>query len=125
MRPQVIFKNKDSARALADPEIKKRLAQGAVIHNTARSIYEAKKRPGVKAPKSRSKLEGRAQAAYAPAPSQAIQVSDPGLYRSDETAVAINPRNLKNIVAGAVTFDGTQFTNSAYVSMDGVTHGKQ
>src|SRR6266446_779200 len=121
MRPKVKFKNKDSARALTDKEIEKQLARGAAIHNTALSIYQAKKSlgHGTKVPKTLSKLARPVQAAYALAPSQAAQVSDPGLDRSDETAVAINPRNLKNIVAGAVTFDGTQFTNSAYVSMDG------
>jgi hypothetical protein len=120
MRPKVTFRNKDSACALTDKEIESKLARGAVIHNTSRSIYQAKKRPGygAKAPQARSKLAPRAQAAYALAPSQAIQTSGPSLDRSDESAIAINPSNLKNIVAGAATFDGTQFTNSAYVSMD-------
>jgi len=40
------------------------------------------------------------------------------LCRSDETAVAINPKNPRNIVAGAVSFNGTQFINTAYVTKD-------
>jgi len=120
MKPKVIFKNKDSDQTLTDQEIEKRLAEGAKIHNTALQIREAKKRPGygTKEVKSPSKAEKSAGAADTLAPSQAIQVSAPGLDRSDETAIAINPKNPKNIVAGAVTFNGKQFTNSAYVSMD-------
>jgi len=48
----------------------------------------------------------------------AIEVSDPVLDRSDETSVAINPRNPRNIVAGAASFNGTQFINTAYVTKD-------
>src|SRR5712691_2761542 len=119
MQPKVNFRNKESARALTDQEIEKRLAQGAKIHNTALHIREAKKLLGKGTTKS--KLKQSVKAAHALAPSQAIQASDPGLDRSDETAIAINPKNPKNIVAGAATFDGTEFTNSAYVSMDGGT----
>src|SRR5258708_22428536 len=118
MKPIVKFKNKNSARALTDKELEKKLAEGGVMHNTALHIREAKKLLGKGAAK-KSKLKGSAGAAPALAPSQANQASDPGLDRSDETAIAINPKNPKNIVAGAATFDGQQFTNSAYVSMDG------
>lgn len=117
MQPNVKFKNQESARTLTDKEIEKKLAEGGVIHNTALHIREAKKFLGKGAAK-KSKLKGSAGAAAALAPSAANQASDPGLDRSDETAIAINPKNPKNIVAGAATFNGQQFTNSAYVSMD-------
>src|SRR5207248_5938630 len=117
MQPTVKFKNKDSARTLTDKEIEKKLAEGGVIHNTALHIREAKLLLATGAAK-KSKLKKSAGAAPALVPSAANQASDPGLDRSDETAIAINPKNPKNIVAGAATFDGKQFTNSAYVSMD-------
>ena len=121
MQPKVNFRNQDSAQALTDKEIERRLAQGAVIHNTALRIHEAKKLPGygTKAAKLHSETEESAGAAGALAPAQAVQTSDPSLKLSDETAIAINPKNPNNIVAGAATFDGTIYSNSAFVSMDG------
>jgi len=107
MKPVVKFKNKESARALTEKEIEKKLAEGAKIHNTALQIHEAKKRLAKSAKKSKSlsEPEESAGAAGALAPSQAVQASDPGLDRSDETAIAINPKDPKNIVAGAATFN--------------------
>jgi thermitase len=94
------------------------LASGAIIHNTALQIYRAKK-----AKRGKSQGAGgagpRGARKYAAIQMQAVPVSDPGLDRSDETAIAVNPLNPKNIVAGAATFDGNQYTNSAYVTMDG------
>lgn len=121
MKPQVSFRNQESARALTVGEIEKRIAQGAAIHNTSRQIHEARKLPGygTQAAKLQAKPKEGAGAAGALAPSQAVQASDPGLQLSDETAVAINPQNPNNIVAGAATFDGTVYSNSAFVSMDG------
>jgi hypothetical protein len=119
--PMVHFENEASARSLTDQEIADKLAKGAVISNTALSIQQAKGRPGfgVPAPYTRPKLARRVQAIHGLTARNAIEISDPSLDRSDETAIAINPRHPHNIVAGAATFDGQQFTNSAYVSMDG------
>lgn len=118
---KVRFHNKDSDRALTDQEIEKRLAEGAVISNTALSIYQARRRPGfgTRVPHTRIKSARRPYAPQRLTLSAGIEISDPNLDRSDETAIAINPQNPNNIVAGAVTFDGQQFTNSAYVSVDG------
>lgn len=118
--PAVHFENDESARSLTDQEIQDRLAKGAVISNTALSIQQAKARPGFGAsvPYTRQKLARRVHARHALTALNATEVSDPSLDRSDESAIAINPRHPNNIVAGAATFDGQQFTNSAYVSMD-------
>jgi hypothetical protein len=117
--PTVQFRNEAAARSLTDREIEDKLANGARISNTAMSIKQAKERPGfgVSAPYTRQKLARRVQAVHGRR--RAIEISDPSLDRSDETAIAINPRHPHNIVAGAVTFNGAQFTNSAYVSKDG------
>lgn len=114
--PRVNFRDEASARSLTDQEIADRLAKGAVISNTALSIHEAKQRLGLKGytlgPALRPERDDRHR-------TRVMQVSDPSLDRSDETAVAINPENHQNMVVGAATFDGQQFTNSAYVTMDG------
>jgi hypothetical protein len=119
--PVVKFENQDSARSLTDQEIEDRLAAGAVISNTAMSIRQAKARPGfgTRAAYAKPKFARQVQAIHGLTDRRAVEVSDPSLDRSDETAIAINPRHPHNIVAGAATFDGQQFTNSAYVSFDG------
>jgi hypothetical protein len=120
--PKVSFgKQSDVQRALTDQDIETSLAQGAAISNTALSIFQAKRRAGagVRAPYTRLRPARRVYAVHGLTSSLAIQVSDPNLKLSDESAIAISPLNPKNIVAGAVTFDGTQYNNSAYVSMDG------
>ncbi len=119
MQPKVKFRKKGSDRALSDQEIEEKLAQGAVIHNTSLNIHQAKKALRAEVPPSPAESQKRHLTAHAHILSKAIEISDPNLDRSDETAIAINPRNPKNIVAGAITFDGKEFTNSAYVSMDG------
>ncbi len=116
--PIVRFKNEASARSLTNQEIADRVAKGAVISNTALSIQEAKGRLGFKERTPDTGLEPARQVHAVDDHTRVMQVSDPSLDRSDETAIAINPRNPDNIVAGAATFDGEQFTNSAYVSMD-------
>jgi hypothetical protein len=100
------------------------LAQGAVISNTALSIFQAKRRPGAgaRAPYTRVKLARRVYAVHRITSSMAIQVSDPGLHYSNESAIAINPQNPDNIVAGAGTagpLGVPSYNNSAFVSMDG------
>lgn len=119
MQPKVKFRKKGSDRALSDQEIEEKLAQGAVIHNTSLNIHQAKKALRAEVPPSPAESQKPHLTAHAHILSKAIEISDPNLDRSDETAIAINPRNPKNIVAGAITFDGKEFTNSAYVSMDG------
>lgn len=121
MKPKVTFRNPESARPLTDAEVDKRLGQGAVVHNTALRIREAKKLPGygTKAAKLAFEPDAGGGASSAAGPAQAIQASDPSLTISDETAIAINPKVPNNIVAGAATFDGKTFNNSAFVSMDG------
>lgn len=117
--PTVIFKNEAAAQSLTDQEIADRVARGAIISNTASSILEAKRllKIGERTPATSQKLTRRVDTIHHL--TKPIQVSDPSLDRSDETAVAINPQNPSNIVVGAATFDGQFFTNSAYVSMDG------
>lgn len=112
---------KKHAQALTDQEIEDRLSKGAAISNTAMAIHQARRRPGFGAaiPYARIKFKHRSHPSRGPA--NAIDVSDPGLDRSDETSVAINPKNPRNIVAGAASFDGTQFINTAYVTKDGGT----
>jgi hypothetical protein len=119
--PKVKFRNKSSARRVSDQEIDDRLAQGALISNTAMSHHQARRHPsfGAQVPFTRPKLARRVNAIPALTSAQSIEISNPGLDRSDESAIALNPQNPNNIVAGAATFDGTQFTNSAYVTMDG------
>src|SRR5260370_5466307 len=111
--PKVTFtaNAQGSARVLTSKEIEDKQSKGAKISNTALSHYYAKRQPGygIRPADVAGKL----------AALQALQVSEPGLDRSDESAIAINPQNTDNVVAGAATFDGTQFTNSAYVTMDG------
>jgi hypothetical protein len=116
-----IERGKDFDRVLSDQEIESRLAQGARISNTALSIYQARKRaaaaPAARVPYTQA---SPARRHYAFHHAHAVDVSDPSLDRSDESSIAINPRNPKNIVAGAATStDGTTFNNSAYVTMDG------
>ena len=115
--PQVRFENIESGRRPTDQEIEDKVTQGRVS-NTALSIYQARKRPsfGTPMPYAPSKFARRH---YPGHPHHAIEISDPGLDRSDETAVVINPRNPRNIVAGAASFNGSQFDNTAYVSKDG------
>lgn len=115
--PLVRFENIESDRRPTDQEIEDKVTQGRVS-NTALSIYQARKRPsfGTPMPYAPSKFARRH---YPGHPHHAIEISDPGLDRSDETAVAINPRNPRNIVAGAASFNGSQFDNTAYVSKDG------
>src|SRR6266481_5965228 len=117
--PKVQFKNPNSALRPTDKEISSRLLQGRVS-NTALSIHQAKKREGFGAPVpfARPKLGREHHDHIHPPHRHAIEVSDPALDRSDETAVAINPKNPRNIVAGAVSFNGTQFINTAYVTKD-------
>jgi len=114
--PKVQFENIESARRPTDQEIENKVAQGRVS-NTALSIYQATKRPGFGAPVpyAQRKFARRLRPG---SPHHPIEVSDPGIDRSDETAVAINPRNPRNIVAGAISFNGSQFENTAYVSKD-------
>src|SRR5258708_4654311 len=116
--PKVQFKNPDSALRPTDKEISSRLLRGRVS-NTALSIHQAKKREGfgVPVPYAGPKV-GRQHHPHHHPHRHAIEVSDPSLDRSDETAVAINPKNPRNIVAGAASFNGTQFTNTAYVTKD-------
>jgi hypothetical protein len=118
--PKVQFKNPNSAVRPTDKEISSRLLQGRVS-NTALSIHQAKKREGfgVPVPYARPKVGRQFHHDHIHPPHRhAIEVSDPGLDRSDETAVAINPKNSRNIVAGAASFNGTQFINTAYVTKD-------
>lgn len=112
--PTVTFNGnaQGAARVLTSKEIEDKLAKGAKISNTALSHHYAKTQPGYGG-------NGHRPANVALAALQASQVSEPYLDRSDESAVAINPQNTDNMVAGAATFDGTQFTNSAYVTRDG------
>src|SRR5260370_5085749 len=118
--PKVTFEPnaQASARALTDKEIEDKLAKGAKISNTALSHHYAKRQAGYGTAAPSSRRTGRVDAAAALATLQGIQISDPGLDRSDESAIAINPQNPDNIVAGAATFDGAQFTNSVYVTID-------
>lgn len=111
--PKGTFKSnaQGSARVLTSKEVEDHLAKGAKISNTALSHHYAKRQPGYGT--RPSNVAGPLTAL------QALQVSEPGLDRSDESAIAINPQNTDNVVAGAATFDGTHFTNSAYVTMDG------
>lgn len=91
--PVVKFENEDSARSLTDQEIEDRLASGAVISNTAMSIRQAKARPGfgTRAAYAKPKFARQVQAIHGLTARRAVEVSDPSLDRSDETAIAINP----------------------------------
>ena len=115
--PKVQFRNTASAQRPTDEEIETKLAKGRVS-NTALSIHQATKRPGfgTPVPYARHKFARRFHPGH---PHHAIEISDPGLDRSDETSIAINPKNPRNIVAGAASFDGSQFINTAYVSKNG------
>jgi hypothetical protein len=119
--PKVTFENEAMTQGLTDQEIADKIAGGAVVSNTAMSIQQAKGRPGfgVRVPFTRPKFARSVQAIHGLTVRRAVEISDPSLDRSDETAIAINPRHPHNIVAGAATFDGQQFTNSAYVTKDG------
>lgn len=120
--PKVNFgRNKDFDRVLTDQEIEQKLAQGGIISNTALSISQAKRRPGAgtRVPYTRVRPARRVYAVHRSMAAMATAISNPSFDRSDESAIAINPKNPRNIVAGAVTFDGQQYNNSAYVSMDG------
>jgi hypothetical protein len=115
--PTVTFKKPAAAQRPTDQEIERKIATGRVS-NTAMNIHQAKKQGlGAGIPAARPKLEGRSFSFDLD--DKAIEVSDPTLDRSDETAVAINPRDPRNIVAGAASFDGSQFVNTAYVTKDG------
>lgn len=120
--PKVNFgKSKQFDRILTDQEIEKELAKGTPVSNTARSIFLAKKRgPGVAkhGPFAHVKPMRRIYAVPRRTAAAAGEISPAGFDRSDESAIAINPQNPNNIVAGAVTYDGQQYNNSAYVSMD-------
>jgi hypothetical protein len=117
-KPKVHFRDESSARRLTDKEIEDKLVKGAKISNTALSHHYAKRQAGYGTAAPSSRRPAKVDAAAALAALQSIAISDPGLDRSDESAIAINPQNPDNIVAGAATFDGAQFTNSAYVTMD-------
>jgi hypothetical protein len=120
--PKVTFEQPGEAeRVLSDQDIEAKLAQGAAISNTARSLWLAKRRPGLRAglPRTRARPARRLNAVHSLTTAMAIQVSDPSLQFSDESAIAINPRNPRNIVAGGVSFDGSKHNNTAYVSLDG------
>src|SRR5450759_189224 len=118
--PSVTFEDTNAASLPNDQDIEKTLAQG-VVSNSGLSMYQAMKRPdfGQRVPYAQARLSRRVQALRPHLHARAIEVSDPSLDRSDETAIAINPRHPHNIVAGAASFDGTQFTNTAYVTKDG------
>ena len=120
LTPKVHFENPQSAQRPTDKDVENRLT-GAKVSNTALAIHQAKKRPGfgTPVPYTRLKFQRQIEALHLHRHAKAVEVSDPSLDRSDETAVAINPRNPRNIVAGAASFDGTQFINTAYVSKDG------
>lgn len=120
-KPEVRFDKPDSDRTLSDKDVDDRLAAGARISNSALAIHQAKKRPGFGTPMpyARVKLARRHHPSHPAIPAAAVDVGDPGLDRSDESAIAINPKNPRNIVAGAASFDGTHYTNTAYVSKDG------
>ena len=123
--PQVRFRNNESAQPLSDQEVEKRLAR-AHVSNTARSIHQAKKRLAAgAAPYARIQTGRQLHAFPLHKHAKAVEISDPTLDRSDETAIAINPRNPRNIVAGAASFDGTQFINTAYVSKNGGHTGRR
>lgn len=117
----VRFRNEEANRVLEDQEIEERLSKGATISNTALSIHRARRRPGHGTPVPYLHIRPSRRPVPVPRPaiSGAVQISAPGLDRSDETAIAINPNNPSNIVAGAATFDGQEYTNSAYVTFDG------
>ena len=119
--PTVRFEKADSNRKLSKGEIDDLLAKGAKVSNTALAIHQGRKRGaiGVATPYARRRLARHVHPYHPPVLSAAIDVSDPGLDRSDETAIAINPKNPRNIVAGAASFNGTQFDNTAYVTKDG------
>ncbi len=113
----VKFNTPSAAHRPSEKEIESRIAAGR-ISNTAKSIRLARKQGvSVGAAPAKPKLEG--QSLFFDLDDKAIEVSDPALDRSDETAVAINPRDPRNIVAGAASFDGSQFINTAYVTKDG------
>jgi hypothetical protein len=118
--PRVHFENPQSAHRPTDKDVENKLA-GAKVSNTALAIHQARNRPGfgTPAPYTRLKFQRQVEALHLHRHAKAVEVSDPSLDRSDETAVAINPRHPRNIVAGAASFDGTQFINTAYVSKDG------
>lgn len=119
--PTVRFEEAASNRKLSIQEVEDLLAGGARVSNTALAIHQARKRGAVGAavPYARKKLAKHVHPFHPPTPSAAIDVSGPGLDRSDETAIAINPKDPRNIVAGAASFDGTNFVNTAYVTKDG------
>lgn len=123
-KPEVNFEKTESAARPAATDIEERLVNGQVS-NTALSVYQAAKRGEMRLgvpyarfhPSRRMHVHGHPHR-------RAVEVSDPNLDRSDETAVAINPRNPRNIVAGAASFDGSQFINTAYVTKNGGTTWK-
>src|SRR5258708_10523858 len=114
--PTVQFENPDSALRPTAKEISNRLLKGRVS-NTALSIHQAKKREGfgVPVPYARPKAGPQFHHDHIHPPHRhAIEVSDPGLARSNETALPTNPKNSANIVAGPASFNGPQFINTAY-----------
>ena len=116
-KPEVRFTTKQSAAVPTEAAIEQALANGRVS-NTALSIHQARKRRAAVAPYTRF-APSRLLHAHGHPHHWAVEVSDPSLDRSDETSVAINPKHPHNIVAGAASFDGTQFINTAYVTKDG------
>ena len=109
--PRVYFENAASAKPPTDQEIEAILAQGSVS-NTALSIRRAKARPGFGAAAPYVRLvPSPSVRAFPHRHARAVEVSDPSLDRSDESAVAINPRNPRNIVAGAASFNGAVFAD--------------
>jgi len=119
VNPKVRFENKDSAQRPTDQDIESKVAKGKVS-NTAGAIHQARKRGfGAPVPYTRIKPGRPMEGFRLHRRAKAVEISDPTLDRSDETSIAINPRNHRNIVAGAASFDGTQFINTAYVSKDG------
>jgi hypothetical protein len=118
-KPEVNFEKQESAVRPADADIEQTLANG-LVSNTALSLYRASRRIEAEraAPYARFRPSPQVHARRHPH-RRAVEVSDPSLDRSDESAVAINPKDPRNIVAGAVSFDGSQFINTAYVTKNG------
>src|SRR5215472_17654413 len=109
--PKVQFRNAASAKRPTDQEIEDILAQ-STVSNTALAIHRATKRPGFGAPVPYVRIKpSPGVRAFPQMHARAVEVSDPGLDQSDESAIAINPKDPRNIVAGAASFDGAQFTN--------------
>ena len=84
--PKVRFRNSESAQRLSDKELEKKLAHAAVS-NTALSIHQAKKRLAAgAAPYARVHTGRQLHAFPLHKHAKAVEISDPTLDRSDETA---------------------------------------